>query len=105
MKNYVKLCNALEAEFNTNDSQRQKWQQQVEAAVGKTSYTLAITDNYDFITKELADEQVEAVELRTVTYVGTLDSELRFYDAQWQTVRELATGDVYALETDDVYDY
>ena len=103
MKNYVKLCNALEAEVDANSNKREQWQQQVEAAVGKRSYMLA-TENYDFVVKQLADEQVEAIELRTVTCAGTLDSELRFYDTQWQTVRELATGDVYALETDDVYD-
>jgi hypothetical protein len=37
--------------------------------------------------------------------MGSALEQERFYSAEWFVVREKATGDLYALETEDIYEF
>jgi hypothetical protein len=84
--------------------QRINWQQNVLNSVGEDAYSFANDDAGESITEEFSTDEIEFVDVACYGVIGSAYEAERFYSMDWITVREKATGDIYALETEGIYD-
>ena len=104
-KNFVKLCNLLDITYDgETDEQRKSWVRNVVGSVGTEGYCLDVNGD-DYTVKQFSTEEVEFVDLNCYNFMGSAYEQERFYNADWITVQEKATGDYYALETEDIYEF
>ena len=104
-KTFVKLRNLLDVSYEGETAEEAKrWKQNVLNSVGTEGYCLDDSGD-EFNTKMLAADEVEFVDLQCYNFMGSAYEQERFYSAEWFVVREKATGDLYALETDDIYEF
>jgi hypothetical protein len=104
-KNFVKLCNLLELTYEEDtEAQRKRWVANVTMSVGTEGYCLD-TNGDDYTVKQFSADEVEFDEVDCYNFMGSAMEDERFYSAVWFVVREKATGDLYALETEDIYEF
>jgi hypothetical protein len=104
-KSFVKLCNLLDLTYEgETDEQRKAWVSNVVGTVGTEGYTLD-TNGDDYTVKEFSADEVEFDDVSCYNFMGSALEQERFYSAEWFVVREKATGDLYALETEDIYEF
>lgn len=104
-KSFVKLCNLLELVYDEETAeQKARWMRNVINTVGTEGYCLD-TNGDDYTVKQFSADEVEFDDVDCYNFMGSAMEEERFYAADWTVVREKATGDLYALETDDIYEF
>jgi hypothetical protein len=104
-KNFVKLCNLLDiTDENETEAQRKAWMRNVIGSVGTEGYCLDVNGD-DYTVKQFSADEVEFEDVACYNFMGSAYEQERFYNASWVVVREKATGDLYALETDDIYEF
>ena len=104
MKNYVKLCNVLDINCPRSEQQQRDWLQKV-AATGYIYQTIKCDDSGYFV-KQLDDSEFDVEQVNTCTVIGPLGKST-IVRTHWETVRELKTGDLYAvldLSDSDMYE-
>jgi hypothetical protein len=103
-RTFVKLCNLLDwTDENETAEQALAWKNNVLRSVGVSAYSFAEED-YCNVTKELGTDEIEFVDVACYGVMGSAYEAERFYEMDWVTVKEKATGDIYALETEGIYD-
>ena len=104
-KNFVKLCNLLDIVYEGETvEERKRWMANVLGSVGATGFCLD-TNGDDYTVKQFSADEVEFEDLDCYNFMGSAYEQERFYSAEWFVVREKATGDLYALETEDIYEF
>lgn len=104
-KNFVKLCNLLDITYDGETAeQKARWMRNVINTVGTEGYCLDVNGD-DYTVKQFSADEVEFDDVACYNFMGSAYEEERFYSADWVVVREKATGDLYALETDDIYEF
>ncbi len=103
-KSFVKLCNLLDVTYEGETAeQRANWIANVTMSVGE-GYTLD-TNGDDFTVKQFGADEIEFDDADCYNFMGSAMEQERFYAADWFVVREKTTGDLYALETEDIYEF
>ena len=104
-RTFVRLCNLLDITYDGETAeQAARWKRNVLNSVGTEGYCL--DDSGDaYNTKMLAADEVAFVDLQCYNFMGSAYEQERFYSADWFVVQEKATGDYYALETEDIYEF
>jgi hypothetical protein len=104
-KNFVKLCNLLDITYEDETAeQKARWMRNVLGSVGSEGYCLD-TNGDDYTVKQFSADEVEFDAVDCYNFMGSAMEQERFYSAEWFVVREKATGDLYALETEDIYEF
>ena len=105
-RTFVRLCNLLDVTYEgETDEQRKAWVRNVVNSVGTEGYSLDDGDGDEYITKEFSTDEIEFDSADCYFFMGSAYEEERFYMQDWLVVREKATGDYYALETEDIYEF
>jgi hypothetical protein len=101
---FVKLCNLLDITYEGETAeQRAAWVANVTGSVGTDAYGL--DDNGgEHITAIFSTDEIEFVTVETYNFMGSAYEQERFYNTDWLVVREKATGDLYAYETEEIYE-
>jgi hypothetical protein len=103
---FCKLINLLDVSYEEETKeQRERWMRNVLNSVGSEGMTLDCA--YDYNTKMFSANEVEFVaegEVDLYVFCGSAYEEERFYNKDAFIVKERATGDYYALVTDELYD-
>ncbi len=100
-RTFVKLINLLDITYEGETAEQNiRWKMNVLNSVGEHGYTLDC-DN-DYITKEFTTDEIEFDSADCYNFIGSAYEDERFYAADWIVVRERATGDLYAYETEDI---
>ncbi len=100
-RTFVKLINLLDITYEGETAeQAARWKSNVLNSVGESGYTLDCDD--DYITKEFTTDEVEFATVDCYNFIGSAHEDERFYAADWIVVRERATGDLYAYETEEI---
>ena len=104
-RNFVKLCNLLDIsdEMETAED-KARWRQNVRDSVGTEGYWLAASDDGDYIIKQFSTDEIEFVDVNCYFIMGSATEQERFYAQDFITVREKATGDLYAYETQEIFE-
>ena len=104
-RTFVKLVNLLDITYEgETQEQREQWKANVLNSVGEDGYGLA-DDECDYIIKEFSTDEIEFVTVSCYNFMGSAYEQERFYAADWITVREKATGDLYVYETEGLYEF
>jgi uroporphyrinogen-III synthase len=82
--------------------QREAWLDNVLTSVGETGYCLDDGEGDEYITKELTADEIEFASVDCYFFMGSEYEQERFYALDFITVREKATGDLYAYETEQI---
>ena len=102
-RNFVKLIKLVDITYaGETQEQRERWLRNVINSVGEDAYSLDIDDDYK--TKAFSTDEIEFVTVDCYNFMGSADEAERFYTADWITVVEKATGDVYAYETQEIFE-
>ena len=104
-RNFVKLCNLLDIsdEMETAED-KARWERNVLDSVGTEGYWLAASDDGDYIIKQFSTDEIEFVDVNCYFIMGSATEQERFYAQDFITVREKATGDLYAYETQEIFE-
>jgi hypothetical protein len=104
-RNFVKLCNLLDIsdEMETAED-KARWERNVLDSVGTEGYWLAASDDGDYIVKQFSTDEIEFVTVDCYFIMGSATEQERFYAQDFITVREKATGDLYAYETQEIFE-
>ena len=104
-RNFVKLCNLLDIsdEMETAED-KARWKQNVLDAVGKNGYWLAVDAEGEMIVKQFSTDEIEFETVNCYFIMGSATQQERFYAQDFITVREKATGDLYAYETQEIFE-
>ena len=104
-RNFVKLCNLLDIsdEMETAED-KARWVANVLNSVGEEGYWLAASDDGDYIVKQFSTDEIEFVDVNCYFIMGSATQQERFYAQDFITVREKATGDLYAYETQEIFE-
>ena len=104
-RNFVKLIKLVDLTYEGETvADNVKWRSNVLNSGVSDGYCLADADG-EGITKDFTTDEIEFVNVECYYFMGSATEQERFYSADWVTVREKATGDLYALETEDIYDF
>jgi hypothetical protein len=104
-RTFVKLCKLQDITYEMDTAEdKARWVANVLNSVGENAYGLADADGVE-ITKEFSTDEIEFVTVECYNFMGSAFEQERFYAADWVTVKEKATGDIYAYETEDIYDF
>ena len=104
-RNFVKLCNLLDITYEMDTAENKaKWVRNVLDSVGEDGYWLAVSDDGDYIEKEFSTDEIEFVTVNCYFIMGSATEQERFYAQDFITVREKATGDLYAYETQEIFE-
>jgi hypothetical protein len=71
-------------------------------SVGEQGYCLDDGCGDEYNTKELTADEIEFVDVDCYFFMGSAYEQERFYRQDFITVRERATGDLYAYETEQI---
>ena len=104
-RNFVKLCNLLDIsdEIETAED-KARWVRNVLDSVGEDGYSLAATVDGEMIVKQFSTDEIEFVTVNCYFIMGSATEQERFYAQDFITVREKATGDLYAYMTEEIYE-
>ena len=104
-RNFVKLCNLLDIsdEMETAED-KARWKSNVLDAVGENGYWLAADAEGEMIVKQFSTDEIEFVTVDCYYFMGSAYEQERFYAQDFITVREKATGDLYAYETQEIFE-
>ena len=104
-RNFVKLCNLLDIsdEIETAED-KARWERNVLESVGEDGYSLAATVDGEMIVRQFSTDEIEFVTVYCYFFMGSATEQERFYAQDWITVREKATGDLYAYETQEIFE-
>lgn len=103
-RTFVLLCNLLDITYDGESAEdKAKWRANVLSSVGSEGYAIADASGR-YITKQFSTDEIEFEKVDCYNFMGSADEEERFYAADWLTVREKATGKIYAYETEDIYE-
>lgn len=103
---FVKLVNLLDfvCEGETQE-QQERWVRNVLNSVGKDGYTIdEHADGSGYISKDFTTDEIEFASADCYMFMGSEHEDERFYAQDWIVVRERATGDLYAYETQQIYE-
>ena len=104
---FCKLVKCIDLRYEEDtDETFARWQRNVLNSVGADGYTFDC-DSDGYNTKELSADEVEfaaAGEVDLWAFMGSAYEDERFYAKEAFIVKEKATGDYYALSTDDLYE-
>ena len=104
---FCKLIKRINVSYEEEtQEQHERWVRNVVRSVGADAYTFD-TDNDGYVGKEFTADEIEFVsagEVDLYVFCGSAYEEERFYNKEAFIVKERATGDYYALETEDIYD-
>jgi hypothetical protein len=101
---FVKLCNLLDITYEGETAeQRAAWVANVTDSVGTDAYGLDDTGGEN-ITAMFSTDEIEFVTVETYSFIGRAYEQEDFYNTDWLVVREKATGDLYAYETEEIYE-
>jgi hypothetical protein len=101
---FVKLCNLLDITYEGETAEdRARWVANVTGEVGTNAYGLADNGD-DYTTAIFSTDEIEFVTVDTYNFMGSAYEQERFYATDWIVVREKATGDLYAYETEGIYE-
>lgn len=96
----IKLLDiAYDGETEENSAQ---WKANVTSSGVADGYAIDNDDSNCLFTKEFTTDEIEFVDLKCYNFMGSEDGPERFYGADWITVRERATGDMYAYLTEEI---
>jgi hypothetical protein len=102
-KTFVKLRNLLDITYEGETAEEAaRWKRNVLDSVGTEGYFVDDGEGDEYITKELSADEVEFEDLACYFFMGSAYEQERFYAVDFVTVREKATGDYYALETEQI---
>ena len=101
-RTFVKLVNLLDITYEgETQEQRERWKRNVLNSVGAEGYSLDDAGD-DYTVAEFSTDDIEFVTVDCYFFMGSAYEEERFYAMDWITVREKATGDLYAYETEQI---
>lgn len=104
-RTFVKLCKLQDITYEMDSAETQaRWIKNVINSVGANAYGIADMDG-EYVTKEFSTDEIEFVTVDCYNFMGSAFEQERFYAAEWVTVQEKATGDIYAYETEDIYEF
>ena len=104
-RTFVKLVKLQDITYEgETQEQRDAWVRNVLGSVGEDGYGLA-DDESEYIVKEFSTDEIEFVTVSCYNFMGSEYEQERFYSADWITVMEKATGDLYAYETESLYEF
>jgi hypothetical protein len=102
-RTFVRLRNLLEVTYEDETAeQAERWKNNVLTSVGEDGYCLDDGCGDEYNTKELSADEIEFVDVDCYFFMGDALMEERFYAMDFITVREKATGDLYAYETEQI---
>jgi hypothetical protein len=100
---FVRLRNLLEVTYeNETAEDKAKWIANVLHSVGEQGYCLDDGCGDEYNTKELSTDEIEFATVDCYFFMGSAYEQERFYAMDFITVREKATGDLYAYETEQI---
>ncbi len=104
-RNFVKLCNLLDITYEMDTAEdKAKWVRNVLESVGEDGYWLAVSDDGEMIVRQFSTDEIEFVTVNCYFFMGSATEQERFYAQDFITVREKATGDLYAYETQEIFE-
>ena len=104
-RTFVRLRKLLEVTYDGETAETAAaWRNKVLGSVGEDGYCLGncLGDGDAYETKELSTDEIEFVTVDCYFVEGSAYKQERFYAIDWITVREKATGDLYAYETEQI---
>ena len=102
-RTFVRLRNLLEVTYDGETAETAAaWRRNVLGSVGTEGYCLDDGNGDAYETKELSTDEIEFVTVDCYFFMGSAYEQERFYGMDWITVREKATGDLYAYETEQI---
>jgi hypothetical protein len=102
-RTFVRLRNLLEVTYeNETAEDTAKWKANVLNSVGEDGYCLDDGMGDEYNTKELTADEIEFVDVDCYFFMGSAYEQERFYRQDFITVREKATGILYAYETEQI---
>ena len=102
-RTFVRLRNLLEVTYeNETAEDTAKWTANVLHSVGEQGYCLDDGYGDGYNTKELTADEIEFATVDCYFFMGSAYEQERFYRQDFITVREKATGDLYAYETEQI---
>ena len=103
-RTFVKLCKLQDITYEMDTAEdKARWVANVLNSVGEDGYGLADADGVE-ITKEFSTDEIEFVTVECYNFMGSAFEQERFYAQDFITVREKATGDLYAYETEEIFE-
>lgn len=103
-RNFVKLCKLQDITYELDTAEdKARWVANVLNSVGENGYGLADADG-EMIVREFSTDEIEFVTVDCYYFIGSAFEQERFYAQDWITVREKATGDLYAYETEEIFE-
>ena len=104
-RTFVKLVKLVDLTYNEETAeQRERWLRNVLNSVGADAYGID-TSGDDVVTEEFSTDEIEFVTVDCYNFMGSAFEQERFYSADWVTVKEKATGDIYVYETEDLFEF
>ena len=102
-RTFVRLRNLLEVTYEDETAESNiKWKMNVLNSVGEQGYCLDDGEGDGYNTKELSADEIEFANVDCYFFMGSEYEQERFYAMDFITVREKATGDLYAYETEQI---
>ena len=102
-RTFVLLRNLLEVAYeNETAEETASWRDNVLNSVGEDGYCLDDGCGDEYNTKQLTADEIEFVNVDCYFFMGSAYEQERFYTQDFITVREKATGDLYAYETEQI---
>ena len=102
-RTFVRLRNLLEVTYeNETAEDKAKWTANVLHSVGEQGYCLDDGCGDEYNTKELSTDEIEFATVDCYFFMGSAYEQERFYAMDFITVREKATGNLYAYETEQI---
>jgi len=103
-RNFVKLCKLQDIDYEMETAEdKARWVANVLNSVGEDGYGLADADG-EYIVKAFSTDEIEFVTVDCYYFMGSAYEQERFYAQDFITVREKATGDLYAYETQEIFE-
>jgi hypothetical protein len=100
-KEFVRLQRLQDVSYGDETAEvRDAWLRNVYGSVGTEGYCFAGEDGWD--TADFACEDMEFADVSVYDFMGSAYEQERFYAMDFITVREKATGDLYAYETEQI---
>jgi hypothetical protein len=102
-RTFVRLRNLLEVTYaDETAEQAEQWRDNVLTSVGELGYCLDDGEGDGYNTKELSADEIEFATADCYFFMGSEYEQERFYTQDFIVVREKATGDLYAYETEQI---
>jgi hypothetical protein len=102
-RTFVRLRLLQEVTYDgETQEQRDAWLDNVLTSVGETGYCLDDGEGDEYVTKELTADEIEFATADCYFFMGSEYEAERFYTMDFIVVREKATGDLYAYETEQI---